>query len=240
MAIFPNYGLKREDGILVRLVDDSQKPLPFLNPETITGHNDHGISFVPTKPLAVWDVVIPVRVSQVPEWFFPHDASRFTVGTDDEQAFECRFIEESSLSGLHFTGDVSQVQQYFRKRLAVSSGVRITTGDFARYGTHSFLMFRLDETIYFADFSPDVEQEVNHNPFPGWREVIIETRSPQYASRCAQKEARERGLPFYPGRLGSSEPLPYLPYNLAGIVVIRQQATRGGNVFQVALEGSYK
>lgn len=240
MTMFAKYGLKRDDGILVRLVDEYQKPLPFLNPKTVTSHNDHGISFVPTKPQAVWDVAIPVKVSQVPEWFFPHDASRFTVGTDDEQTFECRFVERGMPSGLHFAGDIKQVQQYFRKRLTVATGTHVTSSDFSRYGTYSFLMFRLDETIYFLDFSPDVEKDANHNPFPAWREVIIETRSPQHASRCAQKEARERGLPFYPGRLGTSEPLPYLPYNLAGIVVIRQQATSEENVFQVALEGSYK
>lgn len=237
MAKYQKLGLQKGDAISVRIVDEYQKPLPFLNPESSTNHYNHGISFVATKQKANWNVDVPVDVSRVPEWFFPQDASRFTVGTDDEQTFECRFIQQSTPSGLHFTQEMSQVQQYFRKRLAVGSSARVTTGDLARYGTYSFLMFRLDETVYFMDFSPDVESDADQPPLPPRRKVILETKSPQYASQRAQKEARQRGLPFYPGRLGSSEPLPYLSYNQGEIVVIRQQKAAGGSVYQVALEG---
>lgn len=240
MAMFPKYGLKQGDGVLVSLVDEYWKPLPFLNFEAVSEPDSHSITFVPTKPQTEWDVAIPVKAGQVPDWFFPHDSSRFTVGTDDEQTFECRFIKQGNPPGLHFTREVRQAQAYFRKRLMLSSSARVTTDNFAKYGTYSFLMFRLDETIYFLDFSPDVESDANRSLLQPRREVIHTTESPQYASKRAQKEARQRGLPVYPGRLSASEPLPYLPYNSGEIVVIRQQEKGSGSVYEVALEGPPK
>jgi hypothetical protein len=239
MAKYQKLGMHSSDGIWARLVDEDQKPLPFLNSKTEKSHNDCGLS-APTKPQAVSDIAIPIKAGQVPDWFFPHNNSRFTVGTDDEQIFECRFIEQGNSSGLHFTQGIEQIQQYFRKRLTVASGAHITSSDFSRYGTYSFLMFRLEETIYFLDFSPDFENASDQNLLSAWREVILETKSPQYAARYAQKEARERGLPVYPGRLTHSEPLPQLSYNLGKMVVIRQQSTSGGDMFQVTLEQPYK
>jgi len=244
MTTFAKYGLERENGIPVRLVDEDQKPLPFLNSQSVAAPNDHGITFVPTKPEAAWEVAIPVKASQVPEWFFPRDASRFTVGTDDEQTFECRFVGQGvrsgQHSGLHFTRRIPQAEQYFRKRLKVAPDAPVTPADFSRYGAFSFLLFRLDETVYFLDFSPDVGSDRGLGLFPPRREILAETRSPQYASQRAQKEARQRGLPYYPSRLEMSEPLPDLPYNLGEMVVIRQRETSQGKSFQVALERTQK
>ena len=240
MAGYQKLGLQKTEGIAVRLVDEHQKPLPFLNFGSVADYNDYGINFVPTKLQSNWNVTIPIKVSQVPAWFFPNEPSRFTIGTDDEQTFECRFIGQAASTGLHFTRNVNQIQQYFRKRLKVAPDAHVTSSDFAKYGTYSFLMFRLDETIYFLDFSSDVDTSAKLDFLPSRKDILLETKSPQYASRRAQKEALMRGIPFYPGRLESFEPLPYLPYNLGEMVVVRRDMTAKGNIFQVTLERVHK
>ena len=238
MSRFAKYGLEKEDGISVSLVDDYRKPLPFLNTflESLSEPNGYNLSFVPTKPPVNWNITIPVKVNKVPNWFFPTDASSFTIGTDDEQTFGCRFVRQDASAGLHFTQTKGQIQQYFRERLKVAPNAHVTSIDFAHYGTDSFLMFRLDETVYFLDFSSDLDVSAKLDSLPPRKDIILETRFPQQASRRAQKEALLRGIPFYPGRLESSEPLPYLAYNLGEMVVVRRCVSAAGSVFQVTLE----
>ena len=64
MSMFAEYGLKRESGISVPLVDEYKKPLPFLNSSSkrLTNFKYDELAFVPTKLQSNWDVAIPIKV----------------------------------------------------------------------------------------------------------------------------------------------------------------------------------
>lgn len=235
MAAYPKLGLQKEDGLSVPLLDKHGKTLSFLN----SGLFEQAIPdamLVSPQGRMTHDIAIPIKMHLVPGGFFPQSDSRFTIGTDDKQTFENRFIRQPDFGGLHFTRGNAQVQQYFRKRLQIDKCGYVSSEDFIRYGTTSFLLFRLDENVYFLDFSPDVEDSQANAGVHSWRTVLLETKSPQHAAQRAQREARQQGLPFYPGRLDALEQLPYLAYNQGQIIVVRHRKTDKGDLFQVALE----
>ena len=93
---------------------------------------------------------IPINVAR--QEFFPVDR-HFTVITDDGYHLILR-VEQQNNKALTTPMSNSLLGEYFRKRLGLSNGQKIQTEDLINYGRTDVVFARIDEELYYMDFSP--------------------------------------------------------------------------------------
>jgi len=86
------------------------------------------------------------------EGFLPPRAIRFTLITDDGQAFDCVRAQQGD-KAIHTTDDNSLLGAYIRDRIGVASGVLVRREDLERYGRTDFTLSKLDDETFMLDLS---------------------------------------------------------------------------------------
>lgn len=102
-------------------------------------------------------IKIPATISR--EYFFPPRGQHFSVLTDDGKQLMCAALQEQSGvanqgKGIQTPTNNSLLGEYFRYRLGISEGERITEEHLVRYGRTDVTFIKIDDETYFMDFSP--------------------------------------------------------------------------------------
>ncbi len=97
-------------------------------------------------------IPIPRRVHNLNPGFFPLRGKEFTMVTDDGFSFVCVVAQDSD-KAIETRYDNSILGKYFRKRLGVPLGQRVSIDDLSRYGRKNVTVYRIDDDTFFLDFS---------------------------------------------------------------------------------------
>ncbi len=100
---------------------------------------------------------IPITVAR--QGFFPTDR-HFTVLTDDGRSLILR-VEQQNNKALTTPMNNSLLGEYFRNRLNLSNGQLITRADLERYGRTDVVFAKIDDELFYMDFSPNKTESVN-------------------------------------------------------------------------------
>ncbi|PRY55491.1 NgoFVII restriction endonuclease [Arcticibacter pallidicorallinus] len=84
--------------------------------------------------------------------FFPDLRNVFTILTDDDKQLICVRAQQNG-KGLHTTLNNALMGQYFRFRLCLGNGKKITLKDLLKYGRTDVDIYKIDEETYHLDFS---------------------------------------------------------------------------------------
>ena len=93
---------------------------------------------------------IPIQIAR--QDFFPTDR-HFTVLTDDGRQLILR-VEQQNNKALTTPMNNSLLGEYFRNRLNLPNGHFITREDLERHGRTDVVFAKIDEELYYMDFSP--------------------------------------------------------------------------------------
>lgn len=93
---------------------------------------------------------IPIHIAK--SGFFPV-GRHFTVLTDDRHQLILR-TEQQNNKALTTPMNNSLLGEYFRNRLGISNGKLIKIEDLERYGRTDVIFAKIDEELYYMDFSP--------------------------------------------------------------------------------------
>lgn len=85
--------------------------------------------------------------------FFPEVGERFQIITDDGYTFEVARAQSSG-KAIETPGDNSILGLYFRRRMGVPPGVRISTEDLALYGSNAVKFTKVSQNCYLMEFRP--------------------------------------------------------------------------------------
>ncbi|WP_156896650.1 restriction endonuclease PLD domain-containing protein [Desulfovirgula thermocuniculi] len=98
-------------------------------------------------------IPIPSTVHAEHPGFFPDRGIEFTVVTDDGESFICVVAQDNN-KAIETSRDNSILGRYFRRRLGVPLGARVTDEALRRYGRSYVTFYKIDGGTYFMDFSP--------------------------------------------------------------------------------------
>ncbi|MFD2289243.1 NgoFVII family restriction endonuclease [Pedobacter petrophilus] len=84
--------------------------------------------------------------------FFPELKTVFTIMTDDDKQLICVRAQQNG-KGLHTTLNNALMGQYFRFRLGLKNGEKITLKHLMKYGRTDVDLYKIDEETYLMDFS---------------------------------------------------------------------------------------
>lgn len=89
--------------------------------------------------------------------FFPERAAQFTVLTDDGKVLICTRAQDNG-KAIETPQNNSLIGEYFRHRLSLPNGARVSKSDLDRYGRTSVRFFKIDDETYIMDFSNSGER----------------------------------------------------------------------------------
>lgn len=101
---------------------------------------------------------IPLPADKARLDFFPvkqegeDKAPHFTVITDDSKSLVLR-VEQANNKAITTPENNSRLGEYFRNRLGLPNGAKITKEDLLRYGRTDVTFIKLDDDQYYMDFS---------------------------------------------------------------------------------------
>lgn len=84
--------------------------------------------------------------------FFPERTVQFTVHTDDNKVIICSRAQDNG-KAIHTPHRNSDIGEYFRNRLSVSSGEPVNLVDLQKYGRTDVDFYKIDSETYYMDFS---------------------------------------------------------------------------------------
>lgn len=90
--------------------------------------------------------------------FFPLNKRYFTVITDDDYCMQMR-VEQEGDKAITCPDDNAMLGRYFRERLCVDNGKAISVADLKKYGRSTVVFTKLNDELFYMDFSND--QEIN-------------------------------------------------------------------------------
>ncbi len=101
---------------------------------------------------------IKIPVDIIRKRFFPEKAFHFLVLTDDGKELICHTAQNSSVDptlgkAIHTPQNNSFLGLYFRNRLGLTNGQKITIQDLLRYGRTDVTFSKIDDETYYMDFS---------------------------------------------------------------------------------------
>lgn len=100
---------------------------------------------------------IPLPRAIATTGFFPLNKRYFTVITDDDYCMQMR-VEQDGDKAITCPDDNAMLGLYFRERIGVESGKAITSADLYNYGKTSVIFTKLNDELFYMDFSNDREQ----------------------------------------------------------------------------------
>ena len=102
-------------------------------------------------------IPLPAKISRTE--FFPLNANHFSVLTDDGKQLILR-VEQQNNKAITTPMSNSLLGEYFRYRLGLANGARISVADLERYGRTDVTFYKLDNEQYFMDFSVQRQEEI--------------------------------------------------------------------------------
>lgn len=101
---------------------------------------------------------IKIPADIVRKSFFPEKTLHFLVLTDDGKELICHTAQNSSVDpslgkAIHTPQNNSFLGLYFRNRLGLSNGQKVTLEDLIKYGRTDVTFSKIDEETYYMDFS---------------------------------------------------------------------------------------
>ena len=127
--------------------------LSLLDKKTKETHTTAGLNWGQREKRDPNQAYIPVPSNIAKTNFFPEKAEHFRIITDDEFFFSAVRAQDGS-KAIHSSDDNSIIGDYFRKRLGVPSGARVTRKHLEDYGRTDVTFTKIDEETYLMDFSP--------------------------------------------------------------------------------------
>lgn len=86
--------------------------------------------------------------------FFPVRSQHFTLKTDDGYTLICTRAQKSEEGqAIHTTHNNSLLGEYFRRRLGIANGQKVTMNDLQRYGRDEVRFHKIDDENFYMDFS---------------------------------------------------------------------------------------
>lgn len=108
------------------------------------------------------NIIIAKRVHKDSPGFFPagraHNRPQFQITTDDQKSLFCILAEDGNKS-LQSVPSNSLMGEYFRSRLGVASGERVTIDDLRRFGTRFVKIYKTEEDHFHMVFDPSNEAQ---------------------------------------------------------------------------------
>ncbi len=95
-------------------------------------------------------IKLPSSIYNTP--FFPEKGVHFTILTDDGKVLICTRAQDNA-KAIETPHNNSLIGEYFRNRLGLPNGARVTTDDLLRYGRCTVDFYKIDDETYFMDFS---------------------------------------------------------------------------------------
>lgn len=95
---------------------------------------------------------IPVPSYVARSGFFPLNETVFTVLTDDHKQLLVR-IEQKNNKALTTPLSNALIGEYFRNRLGVAEGAKVTKADLIRYGRTDVSFLKIEDELFYMDFS---------------------------------------------------------------------------------------
>lgn len=95
---------------------------------------------------------IPLPRSIAATGFFPLNKRYFTVITDDDYCIQMR-VEQEGDKAITCPDDNAMIGRYLRERMGIESGKPITATDLSNYGRTTVTFKKLNDELYYMDFS---------------------------------------------------------------------------------------
>lgn len=132
------------DYIKLQLITDNKGPLRV--PEK------SGLNWGQREGRELNQAYIPIPVSIQQSGFFPSRGIPFVIYTDDNQFLDCVRAQENG-KALHTYRNNSILGKYFRTRIGVSFGGKVTLDDLKSYGRSDVVIHKIDNENYYMDFA---------------------------------------------------------------------------------------
>ncbi|UTR10191.1 NgoFVII family restriction endonuclease [Evansella sp. LMS18] len=97
-------------------------------------------------------IPVPIEVHKEYPGFFPEKKEEFTLLTDNGENFICVMAQDNR-KAIESSKSNSVLGKYFRSRLNVPHGQKVTNSDLANYGRDYVRIYKIDSETYFMDFS---------------------------------------------------------------------------------------
>lgn len=134
--------------------DDSQRArLPLLTAHNHVVHSKAGLNWGQRGARDRNQAYIPIHKRIRDRDFFPPRAEQFTVLTDDGESFIMAVAQDDG-KALHSTESNALLGLYFRNRMGLQSGEKITKDHLRQYGRMTVDFYRIEPGTYLMDFSP--------------------------------------------------------------------------------------
>jgi hypothetical protein len=101
------------------------------------------------------EAYLSIRKDARREGFLPEKTFPFTLITDDNQTLDCT-VKQAGRKAISTTNDNSKMGKYFREKLSVELGAMVEKSHLEEYGRTDFLLKKLDDEIFFLDFSKPI------------------------------------------------------------------------------------
>ena len=98
------------------------------------------------------EAYIPMPASVARSGFFPLDEIVFTVLTDDHRQLLLR-VEQAGNKAITTPLSNALLGEYFRNRLGVAEGAKVTKDDLERYGRTDVTFTKIEDELFYMDFS---------------------------------------------------------------------------------------
>ena len=98
------------------------------------------------------EAYIPMPASIARSGFFPLDETVFTVLTDDHRQLLLR-VEQAGNKAITTPLSNALLGEYFRNRLGVAEGAKVTKDDLERYGRTDVTFTKIEDELFYMDFS---------------------------------------------------------------------------------------
>lgn len=132
--------------------DDKVVTLSLLDSKTGDTHKHAGLNWGQREGREKNQAYIPVPKKIRKREFFPPRGEQFTVLTDDDASFILAIAQDDG-KALHSTENNSILGRYFRNRIGVPFGARITNQHLKKYGRSDVSFYRIDSDTYYMNFS---------------------------------------------------------------------------------------
>lgn len=117
--------------------------------EKVTNKKTGAITYKPRKADQAY---LSLRLDSRKEGFLPERAFTFSLITDDGKSFDC-VVAQGGRKAIHSTNDNSEIGRYFRNRIGIPLGTKVTVEDLERYGRTDYTIEKIDDETFLLDFS---------------------------------------------------------------------------------------
>lgn len=129
-----------------------QVTLSFLTRRTNDVGSTSGLNWGQRDRRNPNEAYIPMPANIARSGFFPLDEAVFTVLTDDHRQLLLR-VEQAGNKAITTPLSNALLGEYFRNRLGVAEGAKVTKADLERYGRTDVTFTKIEDELFYMDFS---------------------------------------------------------------------------------------